>query len=244
MRWWRPGDTPTGATWQPRRSVGGQGDRDSDPAVSLWWPRPPHPPPAPLASGSWERLRAGTRRGPPGPCPFLQPPPLRGGGRERAAPVHWVNWESGGYHWDHPIPIAPLGTRHLPDAGMPPGWTPIARQHLPASATPPVTPIPAAWPSPAAAVPARHRVIPSRSPLFSCLCFTSPMVPGTQSRIVAPTASLVRPGSVPGPVPPPLTPPSLPPQGTTLSPWGGQGDTRAPHHRAGAELIPPLFFFR
>lgn len=85
-RWWRPGDTPTGATWQPRRSVGGQGDRDSDPAVSLWWPRPPHPPPAPLASGSWERLRAGTRRGPPGPCPFLQPPPLRGGGTGTSRP--------------------------------------------------------------------------------------------------------------------------------------------------------------
>lgn len=126
-----------------------------------------------------------------------------------------------GCYWGHPVPIASLGARHLPDAGVPPGRAPAAWQHLPAPAVPPAAPVPAAWPSPAAAVLARHHVMPSRSPLFSCLCFASPMVPGTQSCIVAPPAPRVMPASVPGPVPPPLT--LLPPQGTAPIPWGGQG---------------------
>lgn len=70
----------------------GHGDRNSDPVVSPWWPRLPHPPPAPLAPGSWETLRTGTRRGRPSSCPLSQPPPPQ----ERATPEHWVNWESTG----------------------------------------------------------------------------------------------------------------------------------------------------
>lgn len=147
-------------------------------------------------------------------------------GHRDEPPEHWVNWEKHGCHWGHTVPIAPLGARHLPDAGVPPGRAPAARQHLPAAAAPPAAPVPAAWPSPAAAEPARHRVMPSRSPLFSCLCFMSPMVPGTQSRIVAPPAPRVMPAAVPGPVPPALTP--LPPQGTAPSPRGGQGGHEPP----------------
>lgn len=214
----------------------GHGDRDGDPAVALWWPRPPHPPPAPLAPGSWERLRVGTCQGSPGACPLPQPPPPRGTGTSHPRALGELGKHSG--HWGHPVPIAPLGAPHLPDAGVPPGWAPAARQHLPAPAAPPAAPIPAAWTSPAAAVPARHRVTPSRSPLFSCLCFASPMVPGTQSRIVAPPAPRVMPASVPGPVPPPLTP--LPPQGTAPSPRGGQGGHEPPPW-GWCQIKPPSF---
>ena len=92
---------PNQSHCQPCGSVG-TWDRDGDPAVSPWWLWPPHPPPAPLAPGSWERLRAGTRRGPPCACPLLQPPPPQG--RGRATPEHWVNWETAGATGATPSP--------------------------------------------------------------------------------------------------------------------------------------------
>lgn len=188
----------------------------------LHWPR-----------GSWERLCAGraTR------C--LSPPvAATAAGTGTSHPRALGELGKRRCHWGHPVPIAPLGARHLPDAGVPPGRAPAARQHLPAPAAPPAAPVPAAWPSPAAAAPARHRVMPSRSPLFFCLCFTSPMVPGTQSRIVAPPAPRLIPASVPGPVPPPLTP--LPPQGTAPSPQSGQGGHEPPL-RGWCQIKPPHF---
>lgn len=139
-------------------------------------------------------------------------------------------------HWCHPVPIAPPGAWHLPDAGVPPGWAPAARQHLPAPAVLTAVLVSKAWLSPA--VPARHHVIPSRSPLFSCLCFASPMVPGTQSSIVAATAPRVMPASVPGPVPPPLTP--VPPQGTAPDPQGGQRGLE-PSPRGWCQMKAPCF---
>lgn len=86
-RWQQPWGTPTGVTWQPRASTGGQGTG----MVTLQCPQAGRgrliPPPALLAPGSWERPHAtGTQRGPSSARPLPQPPPPRG--RGQASPEH------------------------------------------------------------------------------------------------------------------------------------------------------------
>lgn len=179
--WGRAGGSP-GAP-QPespgsRAHPGGTGDSDGDPTVSPSRPRPPHPPghaagPGVMGKAARNRDTARAIRA----CPLPQPP-RRGDGHKPP--------QSGG---KAQMPLRPPRPRRVP-----------ARTRC-RSASGTGTGCPAASSrsgSPGgcgAAVPgggggsaSRHRVMPSRSPLFSCLGCPSPMVPGTQSRIVPTTA--------------------------------------------------------